>query len=149
MRPDIAAPIRTDSMNTEQTRALIRDFYDTLARGDREHLAILFTDDVEWQMPASVPNGLLQGRELVLNELSGETVKRLFERGTFRLTIHAIYADGDKGIVQTGTRAKTKAGSDYAMEYVWVYTCRDQKISHIREYLDTANAFDMLGWNKS
>ncbi len=134
-------------METEQTRALIQDFYDTLAKGDRDHLAELFTPDVEWQMPASVPDGHLRGRDLILAELSGETVKRLFEKGTFRLKIYRIYADGDTAIVQTGTRATTKAGKQYEMEYAWVYTCRDNRISYIREYLDTANSFAMLDWN--
>jgi uncharacterized protein (TIGR02246 family) len=134
-------------METEQTRALIKDFYATLAAGDRSHLADLFTEDAEWQMPASVPGSLLKGRDLVLAELSGETVKRLFQRGTFELKIHAILADGNCAIVQTGTKAITKAGGEYVMEYAWVYTCQDGRISRIREYLDTAGSFRMLGWD--
>ena len=133
-------------MTTEDTRALIEDFYATLRKGDREHLRDILTEDIEWRMPDSVDDNIVSGRDAVLGELSGETVKRLFQKGTFRLMIHKIFADGDTAIVQTSTKAVTKAGKDYANEYAWIYTCRDSKICHIREYLDTASSFKMLDW---
>ena len=134
-------------MKSEETRALIDDFYKTLSKGDRAHLLELLAEDVEWQMPASIPDGIWRGREKVANELGADTVRRLFQRGTFRLTIYNIYVDGNIAIVQTGTEAITKAGNVYKMEYAWIYTCKNHQISHIREYLDTRSAAQMLGWD--
>ena len=134
-------------MNSEKTRALIDDFYATLARGNREHLLTLLAPNIEWQMPASVPDGLLHGRERVAQELGSDIVRRLFKRGTFRLTIHKTFVDGNVAIVQTGVRAETLAGKIYEIEYAWIYTCEDGQIRHIREYLDTKRSSDILGWS--
>ncbi|MDB5911175.1 MAG: ketosteroid isomerase [Massilia sp.] len=134
-------------MTTDETRALLADFYATLAKGDRAHLMELLAPDVQWQMPASVPDGILDGRERVADELGTATVRRLFRKGTFRLTIRNVWADGNIGIAQTSTHAVTQAGKDYDMEYVWVYTCENRKIRHIREYLDTRLAAQSLGWD--
>ena len=35
-------------MQTEETRALITSYYETLPTGDRDKLASLLTEDVEW-----------------------------------------------------------------------------------------------------
>jgi ketosteroid isomerase-like protein len=145
--------MRTDSgastMTTEQTKALIDDLYATLGRGDRNHLMEILSEDVVWQMPASVPDGVLHGRERVVRELGTETVRRLFQKGTFRLKIHNIYADGDTAIVQTNAHAITKEDKVYDMEYAWIYSCRDGKITYIREYLDTKRSSDILGWGET
>lgn len=136
-------------MTSDETRRLIDDFYASLMRGDRQHLLELFTPDAQWQMPASVPEALLQGRERLVAELSGETVKRFFKKGTFKLTIHNIYVDKNVAIAQTGVHAITKDDKTYDIEYAWVYTCRDGRIAHIREYLDTKRSADALGWDKA
>lgn len=133
-------------MDTLQTRQLIDDFYATLGRGDRAHLMALLADDVEWQMPASVPDGHLRGKERVAQELGTNVIRRLFKKGTFRLKIHNIYVDGNIAIVQTGVRAETRSDKIYEIEYVWIYTCGAGQIRHIREYLDTKRSSDILGW---
>jgi ketosteroid isomerase-like protein len=129
-----------------QTRQLIDDFYATLGRGDRAHLMTLLADDIEWQMPASVPDGRLRGKERVAQELGTDVVRRLFKKGTFRLKVHNIYVDGNIAIVQTGVRAETLSDKLYEIEYVWIYTCDNGQIRHIREYLDTKRSSDILGW---
>jgi uncharacterized protein len=136
-------------VTSEETRALIDELYATLRRGDRERLLQLFTPDAEWQMPASVPDGLLKGRERVVAELGTETVRRFFQKGTFKLTIHAIYVDKNVAIVQTGVHAMTKQDKVYEIEYAWIYTCHNGKIAHIREYLDTKRSADVLGWGST
>jgi uncharacterized protein len=134
-------------VQSEETRQLIRDFYECLSTGNLVHIVELLDSDVQWQMPASVPDNLIMGRDAVLRELTGATVKRLFEKGSFRLRVYSVLADGNIGIVQTGTQAKTKAGNTYRMEYVWIYTCQENRIIQIREYLDTALSFACMGWS--
>jgi uncharacterized protein len=132
-------------MNSHETRDLINDLYGTLARGDRAHLMDLLAPDVTWQMPASIPNGSVRGAELVAEQLGTATVRRLFQRGSFRLTIHNLWTQDNVAIAQTGVHAITHAGTDYDMEYIWVYTCTDGRIVHVREYLDTLHAANIIG----
>jgi ketosteroid isomerase-like protein len=133
-------------MQTEETRALIKTYYDTLPIGNREKLAALFTDDVEWYPPESAPLAVIKGRDAVTRELGGETPKRMFDMKTFRLTIHRILADGETAVVQHSISAKTRAGEQYENEYCWVYHCRDGKIAKIEEYADTHKAARIMKW---
>ncbi len=56
-------------MQTEETRALIKTYYDTLPTGNRDKLASLLTEDVEWYPPESAPLAVIKGREAVTREL--------------------------------------------------------------------------------
>jgi ketosteroid isomerase-like protein len=145
--PGFTSDPESDSnvMASHETRALINDLYETLGRGDRAHLMELLAPDVIWQMPASIPNGMVRGAELVAEQLSTATVRRLFQRGTFRLTIHNLWVQDHVAIAQTGAHAVTHAGADYDMEYVWIYTCSAGRVSHVREYLDTLHAAHVIG----
>jgi ketosteroid isomerase-like protein len=135
-------------MNSDETRALMDDLYQTLARGDRAHLTELLDPEITWQMPASIPDGTVTGAELVADQLGTATVRRLFQRGSFRLTVHNLWCLDGVAIAQTGVHAVTHAGADYDMEYIWVYTCARGRIVHVREYLDTLHAAEVIGRDK-
>ena len=106
-------------MQTEETRALIDTYYETLPTGDRKKLASLFTEDIVWHPPQSAPIGVIEGPEAVAAELGGDTPKKMFDMKTFRLTIHRILADGDTAVVQHAISAKSKEGEQYDNEYCW------------------------------
>ena len=133
-------------MQTEETRALINTYYETLPTGDRKKLASLFTEDIVWYPPQSAPIGVIEGPEAVAAELGGDTPKKLFDMKTFRLTIHRILADGDTAVVQHAISDKSKEGEQYDNEYCWVYQCRDGKIAKIEEYADTLKAARIFKW---
>ncbi len=133
-------------MQTEETRALIKTYYETLPTGNREKLVSLFTEDIEWHPPESAPLEVIKGPQAVAAELGGDTPKRIFDMKTFRLTIHRMLADGDTAVVQHSISAKTRAGEQYDNEYCWVYQCRDGKIAKIEEYADTLKAARIMKW---
>ncbi len=133
-------------MQTEETRALIKTYYETLPTGNREKLSSLFAEDVEWYPPESAPLEVIRGREAVTKELGGDTPKRIFDMKTFRLNIHRILADGDTAVVQHSISAKTREGEQYDNEYCWVYLCRDGQIAKIEEYADTHKAARIMKW---
>ena len=64
-------------MQTEETRALIKTYYETLPTGNRDKLSSLFTEDIEWYPPESAPLEVIKGREAVTKELGGDTPKRI------------------------------------------------------------------------
>jgi ketosteroid isomerase-like protein len=134
-------------MQTEETRALIKAYYDTLPTGDLDKLASLFTEDIEWHPPQSAPLEVIKGRDAVATELGRDTPKRIFDMKTFRLTIHRILADGNIGVVQHAISAKTREGEQYDNEYCWVYVCRDGKIARMEEYADTLKAARIMKWS--
>ncbi len=133
-------------MQTEETRTLIQTYYDTLPTGDREKLASLFTDDVEWWPPETAPFEVVRGAAAVARELGGALLKQVFDLKTFRIEIRRMLADGDTGVVQQSLSATTLDGESYENEYCWVYTCREGKIARIEEYVDTWKAARILNW---
>ena len=133
-------------METEETRALIQTYYDTLPTGNRDKLASLFTDDVEWLPPETAPFEVVRGAQAVALELGGALLKRVFDVKTFRVEIRRMLADGDTAVVQQSLSAKTLDGESYENEYCWVYTCRGGKIARIEEYVDTWKAARILKW---
>ena len=133
-------------MRTEETRALIKTYYETLSTGKRDKLASLLTEDVIWNPPESAPIEPIKGRDAVTAELGGDTPRRIFDMKTFRLTVRRILADGDTAVVQHSISAKTREGEQYDNEYCWVYQCRDGKIAKIEEYVDTLKAARIMKW---
>ena len=133
-------------MRTEETRALIKTYYETLPTGKRDKLASLLTEDVVWYPPGSAPLEPIKGRDAVAAELGGDTPKRMFDMKTFRLTVRRILADGDTAVVQHSISAKTREGEQYDNEYCWVYQCRDGKIAKVEEYVDTLKAARIMQW---
>jgi len=131
-------------METAETRALIETYYATLPTGDREKLAALFAEDIEWLPPEAAGLGPFKGRDAVAAELGGDTPKRIFRMRTFKLTIHHMTVEGDTAVVQQAISAQTRDDKQYENEYCWVYTCRDGQIARIVEYADTLKASRIL-----
>lgn len=128
------------------TRELINRFYTALSSGDRDTLHELLAPEVEWQMPYSIEHNLVSGRDAVINELGSGVVRRFFKRGTFRHEVQRVMCDGDTAVVQSTTAARTHDDEPYAMQYCWVYTFTDGRISYIREYMDTHEAARIFRW---
>lgn len=133
-------------MQTEETRALIKKLYETLAMGNREKLSALFAEDVEWYPPKSAPLKIVKGRDAVTEELGGASPKRFFKMKTFRVNVHRILAEGAIAVVQQNISAETHDGEQYDNEYCWVYHCRDGEIAKIDEYSDTHRAWHLMKW---
>lgn len=133
-------------METEETRRLIEEYYATLPTGDRDKLASMLTEDVEWRPAETVPAEPLHGRRVVSSVVSGRGREKMFDMDTFTLTVRKKVVDGDTAVVQQAISAKTVDGKQYDNEYCWVYTCRDGQIARMVEYVDTKKAAGVFGW---
>ena len=133
-------------METEQTRELIERYYEAAAAGDRDALATMLTEDVEWRAAETVPAKPQQGRRVVSSVVSGRGREQMFDMDTFKLTVHRKLVDGDTAVVRQAISARTNDGKQYDNEYCWIYTCRDGQIARIEEYVDTWKAAKVFGW---
>lgn len=133
-------------METEETRALIKTYYETLPMGDREKLSALFAENIEWYPPKSAPLDIIKGRDAVTEELGGASPKRFFDMKTFRVKVHSMLADGATAVVQQTISATTHDGEQYDNEYCWVYHCSHGQIEKIEEYSDTYKAWKLMKW---
>jgi uncharacterized protein len=131
-------------VSSGNTRSLIEEYFTTLTNRDYGRLLELLTEDVEWRMPTSIPDHLHTGREKVAAELSRDTVKRFFAKGSYRLSVKQLIVDGDVAVARQHVDALTKDGRPYHMDYCFIYTFRAGRIALIEEYLDTRLAAEVL-----
>jgi ketosteroid isomerase-like protein len=129
---------------SSDTRSVIEEYFAALAGRDWPRLYDLLAEDVEWRMPRSIPDNLHAGREKVGSELSRDVVKRFFAKGSYRMTTGGVIVDGDVAVVRQHVDALTKDGRPYDMDYCFIYTVRDRRITLIEEFLDTRLAADLL-----
>ena len=95
-------------------------------------------DDLEWRFPPSLTGGKPWiGKETVMRRLG--RVLGNFQLGTMQIVGRgATIAAGDGVAVEFDLTATTAHGRDYANSYVFFFTCKDGRITSVREYMDTA-----------
>jgi ketosteroid isomerase-like protein len=126
----------TEERNTATTRAL----FDHMNAGELgEVLSLLADDGFTWENPTpdNVPfGGSYQGRD-GFTRYVGELFDAL-EMG--QLEIEEMIAQGDKVVVIGHESSRVRStGRRYAMDYVMVFDFNaDGRITHAREYVDTA-----------
>jgi ketosteroid isomerase-like protein len=99
------------------------------------------TDDATWwiagkrdQLPAA-------------GVYSKERIGRMFRNMTgqlpngIKMTVKSMIAEGDKVAAEVESCGELSNGRVYNQEYHFALTLRDEKISSIKEYLDTQHVF--------
>jgi ketosteroid isomerase-like protein len=133
------------AMESTETRALVQRFLDARAANNRDEIAAVLSEDVEWQPPKSAGFGPFRGREKVADALAGGAMGRIMDMSTMKRTVHKLIVEGDTAVALQHLSATTRKGASYENEYAWVYTCADDKITRLVEHADTLNAALILG----
>jgi uncharacterized protein len=127
------------ALGTDNVHRVPGDRDPALKIGD-EMLALM-TDDVDWWV-AGVPTngGQLSKREFpsmieIMREHSG---------GAMALVPTGWTIDGNRVAVEAYSSMKHKSGRSYNNRYHWLFEIRDNKISVVHEYHDTAHQRDVF-----
>jgi ketosteroid isomerase-like protein len=136
-------------METEATRALVRQFLDARAANDAATMDTLLADDVVWQPPPSMGIGPFSGRESVVKALSGGAIGKLLDVATMKREVSKLIVEGDTAVAIQRLTGRILKGGQYDNEYCWVYSCRDGKIARLDEYVDSFRAAKLFGIVKS
>jgi uncharacterized protein len=111
---------------------MLRGAYEAFGRGDIPAVMSVFADDIEWHVPAVLPQGMdAQGK----TEVGGffEKLARTWE--DLRLEIEDYCASGDRVCVIGSARGKLD-GRDAAYGFVHAWTVRDGTCVKFTEYAD-------------
>ncbi len=132
-------------MNTEESRALVKEAWKRFAERDVERIAELFHEDAEWKAPPANATALalnmtdhLRGSAEIA-EFLAHGFRRLFQASQVRFT--GLHADGAFVIVQEEMSATLPNGAPYRLAYCFVFECREGRIARVREYMDTQSGF--------
>jgi ketosteroid isomerase-like protein len=132
-------------MNTEESRALVKEAWKRFAERDVKRIADLFHEDAEWKAPPANATALalnmtdhMRGSAEIADFLA-HGFRRLFTESQVRFT--GLHADGSFVIVEEEMSATLPNGVPYQLSYCFVFECRDGRIARVREYMDTQSGF--------
>jgi hypothetical protein len=124
-------------------RAIITHAFEELAKGNTRPYVEAMAENFTWRpMGRGAWGKVFAGKEHVRRDLFG----KLYEQyeGAPRTQWIAIFADGDRVIVEADGFATTKAGKDYNNRYCFIIRMKDGKMVEVKEYLDTALAEEVI-----
>jgi ketosteroid isomerase-like protein len=124
-------------MPTEESRAVVQSWVDSTARGDIEAALALFDENAVW---TNIGSTRFSGQYVGLRGITEELIGPLFAEleGGIESEVEALIADGDRAVLLTRGRARTRDGKDYNNTYAQVFTVAGGRIVAVREYMDTA-----------
>jgi uncharacterized protein len=107
-----------------------------IAEFDADKMLENYSDDLVLEVPYADPPLMLNGKPTILKFLRGA-----FKIFHFSIDITDVYELADPTMLileYTSKGTITTTGKHYANRYVGVYWFRDDKICHVREYLNPA-----------
>jgi len=123
-------------MKTDKNVQTVKNFFAAIGRGDKEGLLALVAEDIEWIIPGEdwPLAGTHRGRDGV-----ADAFQKASEEVPFSYPGPLEYvAQGDRvlaiGFAKGKIKATNKAFEDH---FVFAITVRDDKLTNIREYIDT------------
>jgi uncharacterized protein len=126
------------TMNEQANTRLVRQAYQSVKAGDFQSFLNALGEDVQWQLPEmeNVPfAGTWRGREQVGRFFS--TVAQA--QDVIEFEPEDYIAQGDKVVALGRFSSCVKStGSVSASAWAHVWTIKDGKVTHFREYVDTA-----------
>lgn len=122
-------------MSIERNVQTVKDFFAAIGCGDREGLLALVAEDMEWSIPGEdwPLAGTWRGHAGLADLL--ETVSRSIETST---EPREFVAQGDRVVVVGFASGKIKAtNKTFEDDWIFAITVRDDRLTSIREYIDT------------
>jgi hypothetical protein len=130
---------------SEENLNIMRQGYDAFNRGDIDTVMDLMDPNIEWQEPdvEGLPlRGTHHGPEDIANNVFGATVENWDD---FQAVPEEFLDAGDRVIVLGHFQGRRKAtGKTLDAPFVNVWTLRDGKLVHHRNYPDTAKILQSL-----
>ena len=123
---------------TEQTRAIHRQWWDCMSKGDTEGMYRLVADDYRSWSPGRGWIGKKETMEFAA------WFRTLLVDGWFTFEEPIITVEGERACTSTSSYAKLKNGGIYNNHYHFLHIIRDGKIVEAREYNDSLHVWQVL-----
>jgi len=127
---------RGDFMSIEQNIQIVKNFFAAISSGDKQGLLALVADDVEWIVPGK--DWPLAGTHRGRAGMEKVLQKAFDEVETTYPAPPEFVAQGDRVLVLGVATGKIKAtNKSFKDDWVFAITVQNEKITKIREYIDT------------
>jgi hypothetical protein len=123
-------------MKTEESKKIVKAWFDYLAVGDAESAFALFSQDCAYTLQGTTPiSGTFNGMPSIMADFFAPWRTRI--DGPLTLALRELIAEGDRVVALSRGSAKTVLGKAYENEYAFIFRVRDGKIVEVNEFLDT------------
>lgn len=125
----------------EESKAVIRRYFDALQAGDEAAIGPFFAEDATWTLHAGdLPmSGTWEGRERIIDGFFA-TAMANYEPDSVELEITGMIAEQNQVVLQWTSRARTRDGRPYENGCIGIFTIREGNVQTVREYMDTLYA---------
>jgi uncharacterized protein len=134
--------LRSNEMSDRSSKQVVQDAWRAFASRDPLRIAAAFTEQAQWLAPEGNATALalnytnhMVGREAIVRFLTEEFPK-LFVSDV-SVEFKGMYVDADTVIVEERMRATLSNGRSYDNDYCFFFTLSGDRISFVREYMDT------------
>lgn len=123
---------------------VLRRFFATLSSGDYDAIGEFFGDDSVWavnNVAAGHPSE--RGRRAIIEDFLRPVRTGLFRPGDPKVEVVRMLAEGDWVMAETIARGRLRNGNSYENSYVFVARVSGDQLLYLKEYMDTAYAFEI------
>jgi len=125
----------------ERNKQLVREFFDTLNRGDGDAMVDMFADDGTSVTMGTTP---ISGVHTVADmRKSANAITGVFP-DRLKFNIHGLVAEGAKVAAEAESHGRHVSGAIYNNHYHFLFTFRDGKVLEFKEYMDTQQLNDVI-----
>ena len=119
---------------------LVSRFFTVLSDGDLETLRKLLHPDATWEVMRAAPGErLAAGRDAIIDDFLAP-VRARFVDGDPKVSVHMLFAAGDRVAAETQADGTMRDGSEYHNRYAWIIELDGDRVRSVHEYMDTAYA---------
>ena len=128
-------------MSLEDNKKVVSAYLEAVMATDIDKLDALIADDAtQWMMPGTPFSGTVEKPQM----LDGVRFLASNAAGPIVLTAGDVTAEDDRVAVVLESNIPLKSGKTYANHYHMLFYVRDGKISHIKEYFNSAHVNEVL-----
>ena len=125
-------------------KQVVREYFESVAKGDGSALDCLSEDVVWWVPQGSSLGGTYEGRDAVA-ELMQSGVGAYAPDVPFGIEIRQLVAENEWVCAQIELSAGTRDGRPYCNRYHFAFRVLGGRIVEVNEYVDTHYVHEMLG----
>ncbi len=131
---------------SNKNETLVCEFFATLGTGDFAKVKTLLSPDATWTvMPIAVPgSGAHHGPTGIVDDFLAPLRATLFEPNSMRGVINSLLSKGTLVAAETQAYGRLQNGKDYHNRYVFMFEVIDDKITAVREYMDSHYVMKIL-----
>ncbi|HTR48854.1 MAG TPA: nuclear transport factor 2 family protein [Verrucomicrobiae bacterium] len=123
----------------KRNEEIVRAFFETLSAGELEKLRLLLHEDATWGIMVTGIQGAgdKHGRKEIIDDFLKPIREGLFIPANPKVVIQHLVVQGQYAAVEAKGLGKFKNGKDYNNRYAFFLEIKDDKIFHLREYMDS------------